>query len=207
VAFGNIVEGLYLSNDMEYAGNFLGLLNPFSILFGLVSLALLASHGALYLVLKTEGKLQERMKSRAVLGAKVIPLALTVAMASAYFFTSLTQSAVAGRPLLALTGLLAVLSGAAIGPVLRKNPSKAFFLSCTALVLTLVFFFGGLYPNLVYSPLTPGNSMTILNASSSPETLKVMLVIALLTFPFVVGYTIWVHRIFKGPSRPDDHGY
>ena len=64
-----------------------------------------------------------------------------------------------------------------------------------------------LYPNLVYSNPAPEFSLTIVNAASSPRTLKIMLIIALIGMPLVLAYTIAVYRIFKGKVEPDAGPY
>src|SRR3989338_3916968 len=60
IALGNLVRGIPLDAQHEYAGTFLGLLNPYALLVGVTTLALCMMHGAIYLVLKTDGALHRR---------------------------------------------------------------------------------------------------------------------------------------------------
>ena len=59
VAFGNIIWGVPLDGQREFAGSFLGLLHPYALLVGVTTLALFMMHGAIYVALKTEGELHE----------------------------------------------------------------------------------------------------------------------------------------------------
>ena len=75
---------------------------------------------------------------------------------------------------------------------------KAFFASCAGIALVMLAVVAVLFPNLVTASNDPSLSLTIFNASSSFRTLGVMLVIALLGMPVVIGYTVYIHRVFKG---------
>jgi cytochrome bd-type quinol oxidase subunit 2 len=90
---------------------------------------------------------------------------------------------------------------------LRKGrDGRAVFFS-SAIFLGLWGVVGAIhYPNLVRAT-DPALSLTLANASSSPLTLKVMLIIALAGMPLVVGYTVFAYRVFKGKARPGDGGY
>jgi len=201
VALGNIIRGLPVGPDMEFTGTFLGLLNPFSVFCGLVSVALLALHGSAFLAMKSEGSLRHRMSTSTSFGSRLAPLVLAGLFAYALFESPWLRLSFADRPYLIVAALGAVLAQVGIKGALKENPTLGFLLSSSSLALTLVFFFSGLYPNFVFCPDHPSYSLTAQNASSSPETLKIMAVIAALTLPFILAYTVWVYRIFKGPSK------
>jgi cytochrome d ubiquinol oxidase subunit II len=207
VAFGNIVRGLPIGPDMEFTGTFLGLLNPFSLLFGLASVFLLGIHGACFLAVKSEGELQKRFTSIAARGARVLPMVLLALFIFTALGTDLLRQSLMERPYLAAAALGSLLAAWAIRSALRESPWMGLLLSSSTIALSLIFFLSALYPNCVYCPGEPANSLTIANASSSIQTLHIMAWIALLTVPFVLFYTVWVYRIFKGPAKSDSHGY
>lgn len=207
VAFGNIVRGIPLAPDHEFTGTFLSLLNPFAVLFGVASVIVLALHGSLYLHLKTGGDLKRRLGSVAVMGGVLVPLFVAALSGLGVAGSVPVRESVTTHPLLLALPLLGAAAGAAIPFLVRKNGLSAFLASCAAIGLTLAFFFAALYPNMVYSPGAPENSLTVANASSSPLTLKIMLVITGIAFPLICLYTAWVYRVFRGPVKLDPHGY
>jgi cytochrome d ubiquinol oxidase subunit II len=77
-------------------------------------------------------------------------------------------------------------------------------LMITSMILLMAL---SLFPRLVPSSIDLSYSLTIYNASSSPRTLETMLIIALIGVPIVVGYTIWIYRIFKGKVVIDKDSY
>ena len=83
----------------------------------------------------------------------------------------------------------------------------AFLSSCAVIVLFMSLFGLGIFPNMVFS--NPGGqySLTIYNASSSPKTLGIMLVIALIGMPVVIAYTSSIYWIFRGKVKLDEHSY
>ncbi len=207
VALGNLVRGLPLGPDMEYTGGFLDLLNPFSLLCGLVSVLLCAVHGATFLAVKTRESLQTRAVSLVRRSVFLLPLLLAGLFAYAFVESRVLHEAWMARPHLILAAGAAVLSLAFLGKASQEGPLPAFLLSAAAIAFSLVFFFASLFPHLVYSPPYPAFSLTLRNASSSPETLKTMALLAAITRPLILIYTGWTYRVFKGPasSPPDSY--
>jgi len=194
VAVGNLVRGLQLNALGDYTGGFFALLNPYALVVGLVGLSMFAVHGALYLAVKTSGELQ--LRARAWAGQSWWAYAALFLIAAAWTAGCYLRNGVA------LPVLLAAASAAAIALIRvfsRKGEDlKAFFASCAGIALVMLAVVAVLFPNLVTASNDPSLSLTIFNASSSFRTLGVMLVIALLGMPVVIGYTIFIHRIFKG---------
>ncbi len=87
-----------------------------------------------------------------------------------------------------------------------KRPGLAFALFSVAIAMLLAVMGQGLYPDLVPA-LGAGESLTVTNACSTPLTLQVMLTIALIGMPLVIGYTIFIYRRFKGRVKLDEHSY
>jgi cytochrome d ubiquinol oxidase subunit II len=82
------------------------------------------------------------------------------------------------------------------------------FLACGVSIACLMALVGaGIFPNLVPASNDPALSLTIANASSSPLTLWVMFIIALVGMPIVIAYTIWVYAIFRGKVKVEAEGY
>ncbi len=206
VAVGNLLRGLPLDGEQEFAGTFLGLLNPFALLAGLLSVAMFLVQGAAWLALKCEGPVRERARAWAR-GAWLAFVGLWV-VATVYSRLALPQAWRAfGNPLawLAPLGFVAALAGYRV-LLAGRRPAVALLLSSAAIALLWVVVGLGLYPALVPA-LGSGMPLTVANAASSPLTLRVMLIVALVGMPFVIAYTIYIYRRFQGPVRLDEHSY
>ncbi|HCE00658.1 MAG TPA: cytochrome d ubiquinol oxidase subunit II [Armatimonadetes bacterium] len=199
VALGNMIVGVPLNQEMEYTGTFFTLLNPYSLLVGVTTVALFTMHGSIYAVLKTEGELQEQAR-KWVFGS-IIFFALCyvlTTMSTLLFFPHMAEK-FRTQPILLAVPMLNVLALFNIPrEIYRRNETMAFVSSCVA-VATLMALFGiGLYPNLVLSNPNPEYSLTIRNASSSNASLTIMLTIAILGMPFVLAYTSAIYWVFRG---------
>jgi len=212
VAFGNILRGIPIDADQNFTGSFVGLLNPYAILVGLFGLVTFTLHGALYLALKTEGDFHERTIAR----LRRLYLLFIVALA----FTG--AATIAGAPSL-LAGpavnaisrmiyrLLAISMLASVillwRYILVRRMGKAFIASSIAIASLMGLAAVGLFPRLVPSSTNADWSLTITNSSSTPRTLMVMLIIALIGMPLVVGYTFFIYRAFRGKVTLHDASY
>lgn len=195
VAVGNLMRGVAIDADMNYFGGLLPLLNPFSILGGLVFLSLFTMHGAAFLSLKTAGDLAERAEKTAF---KVwIPtLVLTVIFVVWTFFATdiLTKSGVNGL----IPALLAAVALIAVGWFLKKGKAgKAFIMGSLTIVFATIMVFAGLFPRLMISTLDPAYSLDIYNAAASPYTLKIMTIVAGIFVPIVLVYQGWTYWVFR----------
>jgi cytochrome d ubiquinol oxidase subunit II len=199
VAFGNILQGVPLDRGAVWAGSFLGLLRPYPLLIGLLGLTVFTMHGALYLTMKTEGSLRQRLvRIASRLWTVVIALTIlaTVAtfLAAPFHFAGMSESvgfwALLTLTILALMAIPAYLTASRYG--------RAFLASCVTIAGMMGLSVLTLYPRLVPSSIDLEYSLTIYNASSSPTTLVTMLIIALIGMPLVLGYTIVIYRVFKG---------
>jgi cytochrome d ubiquinol oxidase subunit II len=195
VAFGNIFRGLPMDAE-GYHGTLFSLLNPYGILTGLLFVLLFLVHGALWLSLKIEGDLSR--KASAVAGKTWYLLLTAVAfLVHTHFATNLYANYFQNFLWLAVP-LIAVLSLTAIKLFLSKGRiAGAFFASCVTIVMVTFTGVVGLYPNLIPSNIDPAYSLTIFNSSSSPYTLKIMTVVALIFVPVVIAYQIWSYRVFR----------
>ncbi len=208
VAMGNIAWGVPVDARGEFAGSFLGLLHPYALLMGITTVALFAMHGAIYLVLKTDGELQARL--RRWVNPSIIGFILCYAIltpATLLYVPHVTE-AFRREPWFFLLVIPVVLAVANIPREMNHGkPSFAFLSSCGAMAGLMAIFGLGMYPNLVFSNPSPENSLTILNAASSQKTLGVMLTIALIGVPVVLAYSASIYYIFRGKVRLDRMSY
>lgn len=208
VAVGNILRGIPLNTEGVFTGTFLGLLNPYSLLIGVLSLVLFTMHGAIYLTMKTDGELQASMEgwiSRTWMAFVVLYVAATVASmgAAGYLFDGAMHN-----PLWWML-FLPVLAAIVYIPIAvkAKKFGWAFVSSSLTIAGAIGLAFIGMFPRLVPSSLDLENSLTIYNASSTQLTQWVMFVIALIGVPLVLIYTIWIYRIFKGKVQIHEDSY
>ncbi|ADE86808.1 cytochrome d ubiquinol oxidase subunit II [Rhodobacter capsulatus] len=237
VAVGNVLQGVPFTLDETllpvYPGNpltkLLGLLNPFALFVGVVSLSMHIAHGAAWLVLKTEGAVQARAR-RIGSWAGVLTI-VTFALAGvwlafgipAYQFVTapdplgpsnpLLSEVVRGgswidayqtRPWIAVAPALAVLGlGGAV--VLMR------LWSGWAVTASMIGIFGvistvglSMFPFILPSSLNPSASLTVWDSSSSQMTLFIMLVSTVIFMPIILAYTSWVYKVLWGKVRPED---
>jgi cytochrome d ubiquinol oxidase subunit II len=229
VAMGNLLEGVPFGFDSElrahYEFGLFDLLNPFALLCGLVSVAMLATHGSRYLALKADGLVAARAASLSrwtALAWLVLFAAAGVWLARSGFGFRITSGAIAGaapdplaKTVLAVPGAwfgnyqrwpLARLLPAAglIAPLVlalapRARAQVALFLCSAVGVAGVIGTMGvSLFPFLMPSSSEPSSSLTVWDASSSPRTLWIMLLATGLFLPIVLAYTTWVYRVLRG---------
>ncbi|MHB1652999.1 MAG: cytochrome d ubiquinol oxidase subunit II [Desulfitobacteriaceae bacterium] len=208
VAMGNVAQGIPLDSAQNYTGTFFQLLNPYALLFGLVGLAAFLLQGATYAMLKTEGTIAQRAKT---LAPKIwAGFVILYILASVYSLAATPQlfHNYQNYPLLFFIPVLSWLALLSAPVFLTKGQALPSFLasslSLAFMILTLAV---GLFPNLLPATTDPNLSLTIYNASSSPLTLKTMLIIVLIGLPFVLVYTIYAYRVFHGKVRAEHEGY
>jgi len=212
VAIGNIVRGIPIEASGDYIGGLLGLLNPFALVVGLLAVAVLATHGAARLALKTEGALQDRARMAARGGWAATAVLWVVGGAVAFFEAGAGSDHLAfGRiGLLAWLAPVAFVAATVVFRALIGRPGRelAAFVASAVSIAALVGQVGAvIHPNLVPALGAPVRSLTIANAASSDLTLTVMTVIALVGMPVVLLYTAYVYRTFRGKTRHEEHGY
>jgi cytochrome d ubiquinol oxidase subunit II len=209
VTLANLVQGLPLNRLHEYQGNFSDFFSAYTILVGLLAVSLFAMHGAIYLIMKTEGGLQQQLRSW-VGPAVILFLALFVLTTGA---TLVFQPHMVDR-FRELPWLFVViaLGMAAIANILlqvrKQREGWAFASSCAAIVFFISLFGIGTFPLLVRSTIDPTvNSLTITNACSGTLTLTVLSIIVAIGIPLVLGYMAWVYKTFAGKVRLDSSSY
>ncbi|WP_395641570.1 cytochrome d ubiquinol oxidase subunit II [Rudaea sp.] len=228
VAFGNLFLGLPFRLDaemrMSYEGGFFGLLTPFALLCGLVSITMLLAHGASYAAFKADASLAQRagkVARSASLAFLVLYLVAGAVLAfglPGYAIVSpidgaapsnplLKQVVLQGRwlagyaahPLFWLAPVLALVAALANFVLIAAQKYFAAFLAsslvCAGTILSAGF---ALFPFLIPSSLDPRSSLTVWDASSSQRTLGIMLIVVVVFLPIVLAYTSWVYRVLCG---------
>lgn len=234
VAVGNVLQGVpfHLNEDLwsQYEGSFFGLLNPFALLTGVTSIAMLVMHGAAWLSLKTEGAIVLRAQSYGSKAAAVA--AFGYALAGLWLAVGMPGYVLADAPVpdgpsnplhsevlrsgtwLAAYGirpwaLVAPLAGfGGIGMAFRGLIAGR---ELSTLLWSKLGIFGmissvglTMFPFILPSSTDPRSSLTVWDASSSHLTLFVMLVVTLIFMPLILAYTAWVYRVLWGKVTEAD---
>ena len=229
VAFGNLLQGVPFHFDESlrpfYMGSFFGLLNPFGLLCGVVSLLMIVFHGANYLVLRTDGDLQRRaMSISTISGVATAALFILGGIWTYFGIDGMVVSAgldpagpsnpllktvdiAAGAwftnfsnyPVLWLVPVLAVL-GAFGGVFFAKQMNGRMAIVCSSVMLLGIILTPllSMFPFIMPSSSDPRSSLTIWDCTSSQLTLEVMLFVTLLLLPLVLIYTGWAYRTMSG---------
>jgi len=184
------VQGVPIGPDKEFTGTFFTLLNPFALLGGLTTLLLFVTHGAVFLALKTDGILRERANR----------LAGRVGLATAVVAVAFLLWAQAIRGDAASTAIAVVAALAFVGALVANRLRRegwAFVASAVTIALAVVSLFVALFPDVMPSTTDPAFSLTTTNAASTPYTLTIMTVVAVVFTPIVLIYQGWTYWIFR----------
>lgn len=229
VALGNVLQGVpfRLTPELQihYDGSFFGLLNPFAILCGLVSVAMLVTHGAAWLRIKTEGAVAAR--ARTVGSIAAVATAVLYALAGWVLWTwvdgyRITSALVTTGPSNPLFKTAAVAPGAwfanyaAYGwtlaaPVLgvagmllaavllrARRDGLAMVASGLGIAGIILSVGASMFPFILPSSVDPRFSLTVWDSSSSHMTLFIMLVSTAIFLPIILAYTTWVYKVLWG---------
>ena len=207
IALGNVIWGIPIGPDGEFSGSTLTLLNPYALLTGATTVALFAMHGAIYLVLKTEGDVQRMVKGWVNHAIIVFVIGYTTTTMATLIYRPEMTALIRAHPVLFALPVATMLAVANVPRSMHHGRHGRAFISSSAAVLGLFALVGvGMFPTLVCAA-DQARSLTIYNASSSPATLMIMLIIALVGIPLVLGYTISIYWIFRGKVKLDSMSY
>ncbi len=196
VAFANIVRGVPLEKSaeghIEYVGGFFNLLNPYALLGGVVTLSVFITHGAIFLSLKTAGEICVRARAIA------LKVGLIAALAAVSFLLWKNMMLPAIDGVVVVLSLVVALSWVAgLVMTLKGREGWAFIFSAGTILTFVSTLFFALYPRVMPSSLSAAFDLTITNASSTPYTLKVMTVVAVIMTPLVLLYQGWTYWVFR----------
>ena len=241
VAFGNLLQGVpFHYDDMlrpTYTGGFFELLNPFALLAGVVSVAMLGLHGAVYVQTRTVGEVHARMKRAVRLFGALLLLAFAaaglwvisgmegyriVSMPPADALPNPTAKTVEiasgawlanyrSEPLTILVPVLAFVGVAGAVWFSARERGGLAFISSSLAIIGVVFTAGvSMFPFIMPSSTHPDHSLTLWDASSSHLTLTIMFWAVVIFLPIVIGYTAWCYRSLWSKITIDDiraHGH
>ncbi len=209
LTLGNLVAGIPLDEHHDLIHQQFHPWQPYPILVGLVTVALFAMHGAIYLVMKTEGDLQTTLRRWTNRAIMIFIFFYMLTTWATLIYMPHMHARMQTMPYLFVVALLAMLAIANVPRQMKKRKSFYAFLSSTAGIALLVAIFGiGTYPEIIHSSVNPAtNSLTILNSASSELTLIVLLIIVAIGVPLVLAYGTCVYRIFRGKVRVGPTGY
>lgn len=234
VAVGNVLQGVPFHFDDSlrpfYTGSFFALFNPFALLCGLLSVAMLVLHGATYLQLKASGETAERASRWGLYSAMAVialfaiggiwvqalpgfeilttmdtagpsnPLRKEVVTSSGYWLSNFTQ-----YPALWLVPVLGFVGAAMALVGLRSQRRALSFLGSKLSVAAIISTVGvTMFPMILPSSSHPSHSLTVWDASSSHSTLWIMLIATVILLPIVLAYTAWVYKVLWGTLSEDD---
>jgi len=229
VAFGNLLQGVPFAFDTDlrvaYRGSFFALLNPFAVLCGLVSVSMLAAHGAAFVKMKTDdviarrASLALRIASLAAVALFLIAGVLVATVIGGYQIVDAAPfdtvanpllKSVVGAPGLWLTNystypwtvaapLIGVVGGVLALLFAKSRFEKSVFI-CTGLMIVGVILTAGfsMFPFIMPSSLDGRSSLTVWDSTSSQMTLQIMLIAVIIFLPIILIYTSWVYRVMRG---------
>ncbi|MGV2291140.1 cytochrome d ubiquinol oxidase subunit II [Trinickia sp. YCB016] len=229
VAFGNLLEGVPFSFDSDlrvtYHGGFFALLNPFAVLCGLVSVAMLAAHGAAFVKMKSDGAIARRasvalrIASLAAVVFFVIAGVLVATLIGGYEITNpapldavanpLLKNAEAGAgmwlanyshyPWMIVAPVAGIVGGLLALVLAGSRLEKTAFISTGLMIAGVILTAGfSMFPFIMPSSLDPKSSLTVWDSTSSRLTLEIMLGAVIVFLPIVLLYTGWVYRVMRG---------
>ncbi|MFG1409711.1 cytochrome d ubiquinol oxidase subunit II [Xanthobacter sp. VTT E-85241] len=229
VAVGNVLQGVPFRFDSElhifYEGTFFGLLNPFALLCGLLSVAMLVTHGSAWLMVKADGPVAARARAIGSVAALATIALFVLAGVALYLFIQgyrltapmdpfgpsnpLLKSVAMERgawfvnyasyPVLLLAPALGVLGAAGAFLGLRARREVPTFLASALGIFGIISTVGvSMFPFILPSSIHPQSSLTVWDASSSHLTLFIMLVVTVIFLPIILAYTTWVYSVLWG---------
>lgn len=234
VAVGNVLQGVPFHFDdtmrVFYTGGFFGLLNPFALLCGVLSLAMLVMHGAVWLAMKADGPVAER--ARAFGTVAVVAVVALFALGGVIVATLIDGYAIVGdidpsgpsnplakdvvlvaggwlvnygmHPWLMIAPALGFLGALLALLGLRSGWPGIAFLGSKLSVFGIISTVGvSMFPFILPSSTSPNSGLTVWDASSSHLTLEIMLIATVIFLPIVLAYTAWVYRILWGRVTAD----
>lgn len=235
VAVGNTLQGapFYFDETFRsfYEGSFWDLLNPFALICGLLSICMMAMHGAVYLANKTESMIQTRAKRHVYIMAALTMVLFTIAgwwithSIEGYVLTSTptpnAESSPFGATVITQIGawtqnyhhmpvLLTVPAigflGALLAVILVHQGCYRFAWLCSALSIAGIVTTVGvsMFPFILPSTINPSMSLMVWNASSSQLTLFIMLIATIIFIPIILAYTSWVYYVLRGKVTEAD---
>jgi cytochrome d ubiquinol oxidase subunit II len=200
LSLGDLLHGVPIGRNQEFAGSFGSLFPPYAIFAGLTLTAVCVLHGATFLALKTAGDVRARAGRLARAVAPAVALAVTA-------FAAWTHAIAGQGALLNPVELAAVVAAAAAAWLAAdRREGWAFTATTVTMAASVLAIFVDLYPRVMVSTTRPGYDLTVHNTASGSYALGVMTVVAVVALPFVLGYQAWSYYVFRRRLRPEAFG-
>ncbi len=195
IAFANLVRGVPINANMGYAGGFFNLLNAYALLAALTVGLLFVLHAASFLSLKTTGEIEQKAKDLLRWFWPLVVIVLVIFLVTTFFVTDALQNLTPQSIIFPVFSVLAILGASYF---LRKSQyGRLFLMTCFTVGFLFVSIFSILYPRVMVSSLNPAWSLTIQNAASSANTLRLMTIVTLIFLPIVLIYQVWTYWTFR----------
>jgi cytochrome d ubiquinol oxidase subunit II len=203
IALANLIHGVPLDSSGDYSGNLANLFSGYTVLAGVAFVLVFAFHGAAFLTLRTTGELCERARG----AARTLAAPAVAALAAFLIWTivvSVDRNDKGVFPVVvpAVIGIVALALAAYL--VYEGRSGLAFAMTAVGTVAAVATLFTGLYPRVMVSSPSFGNSLTVANAASAHYTLAVMTVVALIVAPVVLLYQGWTYYVFRARVTGDE---
>lgn len=208
IAGGNVMQGMELGPMYHYEGSLLSQLTWYPLLVGTLTVSLFALHGAIFLYLKTEHELQQRVRAAITSLFYVFAGMYSLVTSATWWHVPHATENIANYPILWVVPILNALAVLNIPRAMHLGkPAYAFFSSAMVILALASLFSVAIFPNFMLSTIDPSYSITLDNARSSESTLNIMLIIAGIGMPCVISYTVIIYWIFHGKVRLDTNSY
>jgi cytochrome d ubiquinol oxidase subunit II len=204
VAFANLARGVPIDANMNYVGGFFNLLNPYALVGGVATVLLFTLHGAIFLSLRTSGELREQAQLTAQRLWLPVVIVLLMLLVYTYFETDILSKLGVNPGPVPIAGAISLLVAGYF--IRRRNEGWAFAMTSLSIAGALITLFMILYPRVMISSLDPAFSLTIDNAASSPYTLRIMTIVALIFVPIVLFYQGWSYWVFRKRLTSEPEG-
>jgi len=208
VVVGNIIRGIPLDENHLYQGSWLSFLNPYALMVGVTTVALFMMHGGIYLTMKTEDRLYDKLTLLVKNSTIFFVISLVIVTMYTLLYLPHMTDQLSAHPTMFLIPLIMMLSVANITRQISKRKYLFAFLSSSLVIaMLLVIVALELYPTVIFAPNDPANSLTVYNAASSEKSLGIMLTFAAIGVPLVASYTVFVFYTFRGKVKLDESSY
>lgn len=207
-AGGRTMLGFDVDANLHAHVGLMDWLHPVPLLVGFLTVALFAMHGAIFLLLKTDGDLRETVRGWAYAAYWCFVVLYVTVTAIVVVMVPRATDNFGMHLWFWVVPVLNVLAVANIPRALYHGSARYAFFSSSCTIAALAFLFAvAMFPNLVVSTNNPAWNVTLFNGCSSEKTLKLMLIIACIGLPFVLTYTATVYWVFRGRVQLDEASY
>lgn len=205
---GNVIEGVPIDASQNFSVPFAHFFRPYPLIIGFTSIALFGMHGAIYLVMKTEGEAHDLIRRWIPSAIASFVVWYIVATIATILYVPHIMVPMKENPILLIFPLLSLIAILNVPYQMKHGRDGwAFIFSSLTIAFLLIVYSIGSFPVLVYSTIDPAYSLTIYNTSSTQKTLGVLMVVVGIGIPLVLAYGFWVYRIFRGKVRLEKNSY